>query len=130
LGNLERRDLLGAYDFMRARGYRANRMGWLPPVFYPGGELTAEVFGFNPNLRPVDAVRALPDRAFLFFHGGADHYVPVSNAYDLRNASSNPESRLVIVPGADHVKAFRTDPGLYLATLYRFLDQQISEHGG
>lgn len=175
LGNLEPRDLLGAYDFMRGRGYAADRMTilgdsegaatvieaakdlrpvgalvadnsfaalkpeldaqlpyntWLPPIFYPGGELAAEVYGFNPNLRPVDAVSALPDRAFLFFHGGADQYVPVSNAYDLRGASANAESELVIVPKADHVKSFRTDPSLYLSTLYRFLDRQIAERGG
>ncbi len=175
LGNLEPRDLLGAYDFMRRRGYAASRMAilgdsegaaivieaakdlrqvgalvadnsfaslkpeldaqlpyntWLPPIFYPGAELAAELWGFNANLRPVDAVRDLPDRAFLFFHGGADHYVPVSNAYDLRSASANAESQLVIVPKADHVKSFRTDPARYLATLYRFLDRQIAEHGG
>ncbi|HET9849513.1 MAG TPA: alpha/beta hydrolase [Candidatus Dormibacteraeota bacterium] len=175
LGNLEPRDLLGAYDFMRGRGYAANRMAilgdsegavtvieaakdlgqvgalvadngfaalkpeldaqlpyntWLPPIFYPGGELVAELWGFNPNLRPVDAVRALPNRAFLFFQGGADHYVPVANAYELRNASSNAESQLVIVPKADHVKSYRTNPALYLSTLYRFVDQQIAEHGG
>jgi pimeloyl-ACP methyl ester carboxylesterase len=175
LGNLEPRDLLGAYDFMRTRGYGASRMAilgdsegaaivieaakelrqvgalvadnsfaalkpeldaqlpyntWVPPIFYPGGELAAELYGFNPNLRPVDAVRALPDRAFLFFHGGADHYVPVSNAYDLRSASANAESELVIVAKADHVKSFRTDPSLYLSTLYRFLDRQIAEHAG
>ena len=175
LGNLETRDLLGAYDFMRGRGYAANRMTilgdsegaatvieaakelrpvgalvadnsfaelkpeldaqlpyntWLPPIFYPGGELAASVFGFDANLRPVDAVHALPDRAFLFFHGGADHYVPVSNAYELQRASANPQSELVIIPNADHVKSFRTDPTLYLSTLYHFVDEQIAEHGG
>ena len=102
----------------------------LPPVFYPGGELAARLFGMDANLRPVDGVRALPKRAFLFFHGGADTYIPLSNGRELRQASANRESALVIVPGADHVKSFRTDPPLYLATLYRFFDQQIAEHRG
>src|SRR5579864_2661368 len=175
IGNLEPRDVLGAYDFMRARHYVPGRMAFigdsegaatvigaakdlapvgalvadssfadlkpildaqlphnttLPPLFFPGGELASELFGMNPNLRPVDEVRALPGRAFLFFHGAADTYIPLSNGKALRAASSNPQSELVIVPGAEHVKSFRTDPSLYLATLYRFFDQQIPEHGG
>lgn len=172
LGTLEPRDLLGAYDYMRARGFEPARMGvigdsegavtvigaaknlgsvaalvadsafaelkpildaqlphntTLPPVFYPGGELAAGLFGLDANLRPVDEVRALPNRAFLFFHGGADSYIPLSNGRELRRASASRDSALVIVPGADHVKSFRTDPQLYLAALYRFLDQQIAE---
>jgi pimeloyl-ACP methyl ester carboxylesterase len=175
IGNLEPRDLLGAYDFMRSRRYVPARMAVvgdsegaatvigaakdlgpvgalvpdssfadlkpildaqlprntsLPSIFYPGGELASELFGMNPNLRPVDEVRALPSRAFLFFHGGADSYIPVINGKELKQASANRESELVIVPGADHVHSFRTDPSLYLATLYRFFDQQIPEHGG
>jgi fermentation-respiration switch protein FrsA (DUF1100 family) len=102
----------------------------VPAIFYPGGELASELFGMNPNLRPVDEVRALPARAFLFFHGAADTYVPFPNGKALRAASSNPQSELVIVPDAEHVKSFRIDPSLYLATLYHFFDQQIPEHGG
>jgi alpha-beta hydrolase superfamily lysophospholipase len=174
LGTLEPRDLLGAYDFMRGRGYAPARMAivgdsegavtvlgaakdlapvaalvadsafaelkpileaqlphntTLPPIFYPGGELVSELFGLNPNLRPVDAVRALPARAFLFFHGGADRFIPVSNAARLAQASTNRESKLAIVPGAGHVKSYRTNPRFYLATLYAFIDQQVAEHG-
>jgi len=102
----------------------------LPPIFYPGGELASGLFGLNPDLRPVDEVRALPQRAFLFFHGDVDSYIPVANATELKRASSNPESELVIVPGANHVKSYRTNPTLYLMTLYHFLDQQIAEHSG
>jgi pimeloyl-ACP methyl ester carboxylesterase len=175
IGNLEPRDLLGAYDFMRSRRYVAGKMAVigdsegaatvigaakelapvgalvadssfadlkpildaqlprntrLPSIFFPGGELASPLFGMNPNLRPVDEVRALPARAFLFFHGAADTYIPLANGKALRAASSNSQSELVIVPGAEHVKSFRTNPTLYLATLYHFLDQQIPEHGG
>lgn len=175
LGTLEPRDLLGAYDFMRAQHYVAAKMAIigdsegaatvigaakelgpvgalvadssfaelkpildaqlphntsLPPLFYPGGELASELFGLNPNLSPADEVRALPSRAFLFFHGTADAYVPVANATELKQASANRESELVLVPSAGHVKSFRTNPTLYLSTLYQFLDEQITEHGG
>jgi uncharacterized protein len=102
----------------------------LPRIFYPGGELASGLFGLNANLRPVDDVRALSNRAFLFVHGGADSYIPPWNGYELRQASANAQSQLVIVPGADHVKSFRTNPAVYLKSLYAFLDQQIAEHGG
>jgi pimeloyl-ACP methyl ester carboxylesterase len=102
----------------------------LPSIFFPGGELASQLFGLNPNLRPVDQVKALPSRAFLFFHGGADSYIPLSNGKELKAASANPESELVVVPGADHVHSFRTDPALYLKTLYSFIDQQVAERAG
>jgi pimeloyl-ACP methyl ester carboxylesterase len=175
LGTLEPRDLLGAYDFMRARHYAAAKMAIigdsegaatvigaakalapvgalvadssfaalkpvleaqlpsntsLPSIFYRGGELASELFGLNSDLSPANDVKALPSRAFLFFHGAADVYVPVVNGMELKQASSNRESELVIVSGAGHVKSFRTNPTLYLSTLYQFLDQQIAEHGG
>jgi pimeloyl-ACP methyl ester carboxylesterase len=102
----------------------------LPPIVYPGAFLAGRLFGLNPDLRPVDMVRDLPERAFLFIEGAADVYVPPANAVDLRNASANRESVLLMVPKAGHVKSYQTDPTLYLSTLYRFLDQQIPEHGG
>ena len=102
----------------------------LPSIFFPGGELASELFEMNPNLRPVDDGRGLPGRAFLFFHGSADNYVPLANATELKTASTNRDTELVIVPGAGHIKAYRTDPNLYLSTLYAFVDRQIAEHHG
>ena len=175
LGTLEPRDLLGAYDFMRGRGYQPGRMAiigdsmggatvvdaapdleavgalvadsafarlrplldrdlpansHLPAFFDLGIYLAGGLFGLDSDLRPIDRVRGLPGRAFLFIHGAGDSFIPVSNATELRQASANEESRLLIVPGADHVKSFRLHPELYLATLDPFLDQQIREHGG
>ncbi|HEY8802874.1 MAG TPA: alpha/beta hydrolase, partial [Candidatus Dormibacteraeota bacterium] len=60
----------------------------------------------------------------------ADTFVPLANSTELRQASANPESRLLVVPGADHVKSFTANPDLYLSILDPFLDQQIREHGG
>lgn len=176
LGVDEPRDLLGAYDFMRNRGYVPARMGiigWsegavtvlesasqldgvaalvsdsafaelrpvldvqiakndpLPRIFDWGSITAAHVlFGFDADLRPVDAVHALPNRAFLLFHGASDDTIPPANATELRSASTNPQSEAVIIPGAGHALGFKTAPDLYLTTLHRFLDQQISEHGG
>lgn len=173
LGSREPRDLLGAYDFMRAQGYPPEQMAMigdsmggavvldaapqlapvgalvadsafaalrpilerelppnsLLPSFFNWGIITAGhlLFGIDPDLRPADAVRGVPDRAFLFFQGTADTTVPLSNGPALRSASANAESKLVIVPGAAHVKSYRQDPRTYLQILLAFISQQMSE---
>jgi fermentation-respiration switch protein FrsA (DUF1100 family) len=80
----------------------------------------------DADLRPVDRVRALPQRAFLFFHGTADDFVFPQQAEELRAASANPHSDLVLVPGAGHVKTYSADPAAYMARVYRFLDEQLA----
>ncbi len=169
LGDRERFDVLGAYDFMRGRGYVAGKMlmfgvsmggaavllaspqlpdvgaivtdsafaelrltlinglarFFIPELLDGPTLLYAPLFGVNPDLRPVDAVRSQPQRAFLFYHGDADQLVGVAQAYELRNASSNPQSDLVVVSGARHTKAYIQNPSAYLKRLYQFLDQQL-----
>jgi alpha-beta hydrolase superfamily lysophospholipase len=102
----------------------------LPRFFYPGLYGAGVLFGLNSDLKPVDTVRRLPNRAFLLFAGMADNYVPDTQSMELKAASPNPETVLVRIPGADHVKSFKTAPAIYLETLYQFMDQQIAEHGG
>lgn len=175
LGTLEPRDLLGAFDFLRRRGYRPARMvvigdsmgaatvigaahdlpdvgalvadsafarlrplldrdlpasSHLPSLFDAGIYVVSGLYGLDSELSPIDSVRVLKNRAFLFIHGQADSFIPASNSRELRQASANPHTRLLLVPGADHVKSFRDQPALYLAALDPFLEQQIAEHGG
>jgi len=172
LGNLERRDVLGAYDFMRAQGYRAGRMAFIavslgaaaaleaapqmseagaividssfaelrpmiyklydqysrgfPRFFIPGIIAAGRLFfSFDPDLRPLDSVRALPTRAFLFIHGSEDEFTPLTTSRELYAASSNPASRLVIFPGSGHVQSFHDHRTDYLAAIYGFLDSQL-----
>ncbi len=172
LGDKERYDVLGAYDFMKQRGYTPAQMtmmglsmgaaatieatpqltdiaaivpdssfaelrpvleaqlpnhDYLPSFFNWGILGAAGIFGDNPDLRPVDVVRSLPHRAFLFFHGGSDTLVPLEQARELRTASANPESDLVIVAGAAHTFAYHNQPVAYMDRLYKFIDQQITE---
>ena len=96
------------------------------PAFYTTPILWfGPLFQMNADLRPVDSVRAQPQRAFLFFHGTADDFVFPSHAQELRAASANPASDLVLVAGAKHVKTYSADPAAYMARVYRFFDQQM-----
>ena len=132
LGKDEPRDLLGAYDFMKTRGYPPARMvvlgvslgaateieaaAQMPdvgamvsdsayadlrpvlndrlrkdsplPFFFDLGIVTSAslFYGVNPDLRPIDAVRSLGNRAFLFIQASHDDWYPDSNAVDLYHA--------------------------------------------
>lgn len=98
------------------------------PAFYTRPVLWfGPLFQMNADLRPVDSVRTQPQRAFLFFHGASDDFIFPNQATALRAASPNPQSDLVLVPGAKHVKTYSTDPAAYMARVYRFFDQQMGQ---
>jgi len=92
----------------------------------PAIELS-RMFGVQPNLSPVDVVRSLPGRAFLFIHASGDPLLTVANADQLFAASSNPASRLDVIDGHDHLDTYTHDPSAYLRVLLAFVDQQVGE---
>lgn len=92
------------------------------PVFWVG-----PLFGLNGDLHPIDSVRRVPNRAFLFFHGTADTFIPADHSRLLRAASANLRSDLVLVAGAEHVQTYKTDPVAYMARVYRFFDQELAQ---
>jgi uncharacterized protein len=67
---------------------------------------------------PLDAIAraAVP---VLLIHGGADTYNPTAMARELHAAQ--PRADLWIVPGADHVMSYFTDPGAYRERVEQFL---------
>ena len=85
----------------------------------------SRVFGVLPTLSPVEVVRSLPDRAFLFLHARGDPLLAVANADQLFAASSNPASRLDVIAGHDHMDTYTHNPSGYMNVLLAFIDQQI-----
>lgn len=173
IGWAEGRDVLGAYDFMRSRGYDPHRMAILgvslgaesmlgvaeqlgdvaaliadsaytdlrpminrnmrrysdiPGTFYPGIILAGQLFyGLDPDFRPIDHVRQLPGRAFLFLTGGSDDFVPPDNSVRLKAASANTKSQLVVFEGSGHAKEFHDQTARYMQTVLSFIDSQVDE---
>jgi uncharacterized protein len=84
--------------------------------------ITAIRMGFNPDEGDVEAAIRQLNIPILFIAGGADRRMPPQLAERMLKASSNPLSRLVIVPGATHGEAFATDRQHYLNSVYVFLD--------
>lgn len=101
----------------------------LPAAFTPGMALMARVF-FGIDLtavRPLDQVRAHPERAFLFIACDRDATVAVRHAYDMKAASANPGTELWVATDCGHVKAFATYPAEWEARVTAFLDEQLGK---
>jgi fermentation-respiration switch protein FrsA (DUF1100 family) len=99
----------------------------VPSWFTPGVLVMSNlVFGLDgAQVRPIDVVRAHPERAFLFIHCGGDKLIAPHHAYELRAASANPASDLWIATLCQHSWAFNTYPTAYEARLSAFLESQI-----
>lgn len=99
----------------------------VPSWFTPGVLLMSKLaFGLDADqVRPVDVVRAHPERAFLFIHCDADELIARHHAYELRFASANPASELWMAAGCQHAWAFNDHPSEYHAHLTSFFDAQI-----
>lgn len=167
----EPRDLLGAYDFMRARGYQPSRMAILgnsmgaATVIEAAPELSAvaalicdssftsvsaavesafthytklpgalawptlvsaRLWGVNPSVSPIDVVRRLPHRAFLFIQSRGDNLIPTTSAEQLRAASKDPDSRILLIDSHAHLDTYRAYPGLFMNTVNSFIAEQMA----
>ena len=98
----------------------------LPSAFNPGILLAAHrVYGVRTDdLVPVRLANGWDDRPVLLIHGEADTIVPVSQGRALARALG-PPCRLVTLPGVEHVRAYRTNPASYVATIDRFYRRHL-----
>lgn len=89
--------------------------------------LTIEPAITHANPHQSDPIHWMPKvRApVLFIHGLADNSIPYRNSQVLRAAATNPADELWLVPGADHVKSFKTDTTGYWDHILPFLDRAL-----
>jgi uncharacterized protein len=97
--------------------------GWFTPgVFF----ITRIAWGLDGDqVRPIEVVRAHPERPILFIHCDTDGLVPVHHAQDLRAASANSGSALWIANGCEHAAASDKYPAEYRMRVLAFVDLQI-----
>lgn len=83
------------------------------------------ITGVNPH--QADPIHAVPriQAPILFIHGLADSQIPYANSQQLKAAAVNPADELWLVPGADHVKSFATDPPGYWDHVLPFLARAL-----
>jgi fermentation-respiration switch protein FrsA (DUF1100 family) len=99
----------------------------LPKFFNPGILLAAHrVFGVRTDdLRPVRSASAWGDRPLLLIHGEADSIVPVRQARALADAIG-PSCTVITLSGVEHVRAYRSDPEGYIATVASFFREHLA----
>jgi pimeloyl-ACP methyl ester carboxylesterase len=98
----------------------------LTGIFAPGALKLGEwVFGL-PNLDAVDIVESI-DHPILFISGDSDLQIPVDATYQLLEASGNQSDEILIVPGAEHNQAYKTNPTEYINRVDSFIRKLLHE---
>jgi pimeloyl-ACP methyl ester carboxylesterase len=104
----------------------------LPGFLFDWGVITSAhlLFGVDPDLRPVDVVHSLPQRAFLFVQATDDDFIPSSDATELGHAARNAGTRVRFIDAHAHVKEYLAHPAEYMTAVYAFIDQQLAQRAG
>jgi pimeloyl-ACP methyl ester carboxylesterase len=99
----------------------------VPSWLTPGTLLMSKIaFGLDADqIRPIDVVRAHPERAFLFIHCDTDELIAQHHAHELRAASANRQTELWIATGCQHAWAFNVHPEEWKAHVLAFLNAQM-----
>ena len=103
------------------------RHSHLPSWFNPGILFVAHrAFGVRTDdLVPVRSATSWGDRPLLLIHGEADSVVPVGHAYALARAIG-PACESIVLPGVEHVRAYRSNPSGYVTRVDRFFDGHLA----
>jgi fermentation-respiration switch protein FrsA (DUF1100 family) len=98
-----------------------------PSWFTPGVLFMSRVaFGLDADqVRPIEVVRAHPERAILLFHCEKDELIPLHHARELLAASANTETQLWIATECQHAWAYNVHPAEWQARVEGFLESQI-----
>ncbi|KAJ3057205.1 hypothetical protein HK102_011084, partial [Quaeritorhiza haematococci] len=114
-------------DLPRLLETQLSKHSRLPGWFNPGILACARVFyGLRTEeLVPIAAAAAWGDRPMLLIHGEDDSTVPVDQARKLGRAVGA-ACLTTFLPGVEHVEAYRSDPGRYVALISRFFDDNLS----
>ena len=75
-------------------------------------------------IKPEEAVKQTSAPVFII-HGEQDEMVPVEHADRLKEASQNPDSRLWILPEAQHANSYLVGPTEYKEQVTSFFDQAL-----
>jgi hypothetical protein len=101
----------------------------LPAWFTPGMVLMAKVFfGLDvESVRPIDQIRAHPERAFLFIECDNDATVFPHHGIDMKAASANAATELWMARDCGHVKAVSRYPAEWESRVTSFLERQLGQ---
>lgn len=99
----------------------------LPRIFNPGILAAADLaYGVRTrDLVPIRSAKRWGNRPILLIHGQDDSIVPARQAGQIAYAAG-PNCRYVLVPGVEHVQAYRNDPERYVAAVDLFFKKNLA----
>jgi len=98
------------------------------PRFFNPGILTAAHLAYGvrtDDLIPIRSARSWGRRPLLLIHGESDTTVPARQARRLAEAAGS-WCQTVMVPGVEHVEAYRVNPARYVSRVDAFLHQNLT----
>ena len=100
--------------------------GWIAPVFVPGATVIADmVFDVDlGKLVPEEAVESI-GFPILVIHGDADTRIPTDHGMRVYEAAY-PGSEMWVVPGVDHLDAFKTHPEDYVNRVVPYFKDRLA----
>jgi len=102
---------------------RSDLPGFFIPIIL---SMTRTVYDVDfTAIKPEEAVRKTSAPVFII-HGEQDEMIPVEHAYRLKEASQNPDSRLWILPEAQHANSYLVRPTEYKEQVTSFFDEALS----
>ena len=75
-------------------------------------------------MRPVEVIDEIAQPIY-FIHGGEDVVISVDETVGLHQASNNPEDRLWLVPGAEHINVYQRNRAAYVRRVATFFEEHI-----
>ncbi len=98
------------------------------PIFVPGTFMAMKyIYHVDVNqINPIDHVAMVPNRVFLFLQSNGDTTIPVNDARALL-AKANPQSKLEIFYGGNHIETYKLHPEQYRKVVFPFLQQQLNK---
>jgi uncharacterized protein len=99
------------------------------PRFFNPGILTAAHLAYGvrtDDLIPIRSARSWGKRPLLLIHGEADTTVPARQARLLARAAGS-SCQTLMVPGVEHVEAYRVNPAKYVSRVDSFLQKNLTQ---
>jgi alpha-beta hydrolase superfamily lysophospholipase len=103
-----------------------NKAVFFSGIFAPGAVALGEIAFGIPNLDAIDIVEEI-NLPILFISGDNDLQIPVDATYQLFEASDNPSDELLLVSGAEHSQAYKTNPTEYINRVVSFLNKRMDD---
>jgi dipeptidyl aminopeptidase/acylaminoacyl peptidase len=99
------------------------------PFLYPGGLIAAHIIrGLDlEQVKPVVAITKLGTRHVFLIHGDQDAVVPVSHAYQLKQAGGATVTDFWILTSVSHTGVYTAQPNEYIQRVVAFFDRELAK---